>query len=161
MRKREISWSERQWLPFTNGGLGKSTLFYLIKRFFINDFCIYSKYIRLCVRIHKGETVRYCVICTEGKQKLLKFLRIKSIKMGNVLAASVPPPPSPPPPTSGLLPNLEKPDSSETLNSSSRLSDGLKNPGTIEDLHKKCKGICISRNIIFNFFSLFSFFSIV
>lgn len=65
--------------------------------------------------------------------------------MGNVLAASVPPPPSPPPPTSGLLPNLEKPDSSETLNSS-RLSDGLKNPGTIEDLHKKCKGICISRN---------------
>lgn len=60
--------------------------------------------------------------------------------MGNVLAASVPPPPSPPPPTSGLLPNLEKPDSSETLQSSNKFPDGLKNPGTIEDLHKKCKG---------------------
>lgn len=64
--------------------------------------------------------------------------------MGNVLAASVPPPPSPPPPTSGLLPNLEKSDSTEILQSSSNFSDGLKNPGTIEDLHKKCKGICIS-----------------
>lgn len=60
--------------------------------------------------------------------------------MGNVLAASVPPPPSPPPPTSDLLPNLEKPDSSESLQSSNKFSDGLKNPGTIEDLHKKCKG---------------------
>ena len=64
--------------------------------------------------------------------------------MGNVLAASVPPPPSPPPPTSGLLPNLEKSDSTEILQSSSNFSDGLKNPGTIEDLHKKCKGICTS-----------------
>ncbi|XP_026667240.1 mitochondrial import receptor subunit TOM40 homolog 1-like isoform X1 [Ceratina calcarata] len=60
--------------------------------------------------------------------------------MGNVLAASVPPPPSPPPPTTGLMPNLEKPDSPEGLHSTSH-SDGLQNPGTIEDLHKKCKDV--------------------
>lgn len=43
-REGKISWSERQWLSFTNGGLGKSTLFHLIGRFFIDDFCIYSNY---------------------------------------------------------------------------------------------------------------------
>ncbi|XP_034186142.1 mitochondrial import receptor subunit TOM40 homolog 1 [Osmia lignaria lignaria] len=61
--------------------------------------------------------------------------------MGNVLAASVPPPPSPPPPTSGLLPNLEKPDLSTGLHPSTKSSDSLSNPGTIEDLHKKCKDV--------------------
>lgn len=60
--------------------------------------------------------------------------------MGNVLAASVPPPPSPPPPTSGLMPNLEKPESSPVLHTSNGIFDTLENPGTIEDLHKKCKG---------------------
>lgn len=89
--------------------------------------------------------------------------------MGNVLAASVPPPPSPPPPTSGLLPNLEKPDSSESLQSSNKFSDGLKNPGTIEDLHKKCKGKLslylfnpFSRNRCINLFSFdYYFFFII
>ncbi|CAK9817491.1 Mitochondrial import receptor subunit TOM40 homolog 1 [Anthophora plagiata] len=61
--------------------------------------------------------------------------------MGNVLAASVPPPPSPPPPISGLLPNLEKPDSSVESQTPSGTSDTLENPGTIEDLNKKCKGV--------------------
>lgn len=81
--------------------------------------------------------------------------------MGNVLAASVPPPPSPPPPpTSGLLPNLGKPDSSEELQSSVRLSDSLKNPGTIEELHKKCKGIRPQiRRLFDSFISLLSYFS--
>ncbi|CAL7942815.1 unnamed protein product [Xylocopa violacea] len=65
--------------------------------------------------------------------------------MGNVLAATVPPTPSPPPPpTSGLLPNLEKSDPSnpsDGLHASSIYSDKLTNPGTIEDLHKKCKDV--------------------
>ena len=54
--------------------------------------------------------------------------------MGNVLAASAPPPPpptfTPPPPTA----TEQKPESDE--------SNDL-NPGTMEDLHKKCKG-CIT-----------------
>ncbi|XP_076752938.1 mitochondrial import receptor subunit TOM40 homolog 1 [Xylocopa sonorina] len=67
--------------------------------------------------------------------------------MGNVLAATVvspapsPSPSPPPPPTTGLLPNLEKSDTSDGLHSSSRYFDNLKNPGTIEDLHKKCKDV--------------------
>lgn len=110
---------------------------------------ICSKYLAsLRKKTQRLKQLEYCTICTEKKAKLLKFLRIKSRKMGNVLAASVPPPPSPPPPTSGLLPNLEKSDSTEILQSSSNFSDGLKNPGTIEDLHKKCKGICISIRLV-------------
>lgn len=61
--------------------------------------------------------------------------------MGNVLAASAPPPPPPPPPASGLLPNLGKQDSAAGLYPTTEVGDQLENPGTIEDLHKKCKGI--------------------
>ncbi|XP_012274552.1 mitochondrial import receptor subunit TOM40 homolog 1 [Orussus abietinus] len=59
--------------------------------------------------------------------------------MGNVLAASAPPPP--PPPTSGLPPNLGKPDPTTVSFGSPHTSEHLPNPGTIEDLHKKCKDV--------------------
>ncbi|XP_076246789.1 mitochondrial import receptor subunit TOM40 homolog 1 [Calliopsis andreniformis] len=61
--------------------------------------------------------------------------------MGNVLAATAPPPPPPPPPAPGLLPNLGKQDSSAVLYPSTDAPDQLENPGTIEDLHKKCKDV--------------------
>ena len=80
--------------------------------------------------------------------------------MGNVLAASALPPPPPPAPTlapaptpapgpgpapvpaPGFLPNLGKQDSPAGLYASSEVvTDRLENPGTIEDLHKKCKDV--------------------
>ncbi|XP_076638164.1 mitochondrial import receptor subunit TOM40 homolog 1 [Colletes latitarsis] len=61
--------------------------------------------------------------------------------MGNVLAAIGPPPPPPPPPAPGLVPNLGKQDTSTGLITPTETSDRLENPGTIEDLHKKCKDV--------------------
>lgn len=61
--------------------------------------------------------------------------------MGNVLAASAPPPPPPPPPGPGLMPNLEEPGPLTDGYASTEMSSQIENPGTIEDLHKKCKGI--------------------
>ncbi|XP_015587200.1 mitochondrial import receptor subunit TOM40 homolog 1 [Cephus cinctus] len=65
--------------------------------------------------------------------------------MGNVLAASAPlappPPPSPLPPSPGFSPSLSKPDEETGLGSPVEASDRLENPGTIEDLHKKCKDV--------------------
>lgn len=61
--------------------------------------------------------------------------------MGNVLAASQPPPPLPPSPA-GLVPNLPK-DSTDPLQTEStnfNVKD-RENPGTIEDLHKRCKDV--------------------
>jgi len=60
--------------------------------------------------------------------------------MGNVLAASQPPPPLPP--SAGLVPNLPKDslDPPPTESSSFNVKD-RENPGTIEDLHKKCKDV--------------------
>jgi hypothetical protein len=77
--------------------------------------------------------------------------------MGNVMAASqahsglsspasMPPPP---PPTFGFPPNFVKTeDSGSKTSTGSSVSDqqqsqknGLENPGTMEDLHKMCKGI--------------------
>ncbi|EFN79140.1 Mitochondrial import receptor subunit TOM40-like protein [Harpegnathos saltator] len=56
--------------------------------------------------------------------------------MGNVLAASVlPPMPYLPPPGQDATPSLEKQDQSQEK------STDVDNPGTIEDLHKKCKDI--------------------
>lgn len=56
--------------------------------------------------------------------------------MGNVHAASAPPPPLPP---TSLTPEL--PTSLAKIDSvSSKESFKLQNPGTIEDLNKKCRG---------------------
>lgn len=60
--------------------------------------------------------------------------------MGNALAASAPPPPPPPPPGPGLMPNLGKPDPSTDVYAPTEAPSQVENPGTIEDLHKKCKG---------------------
>lgn len=63
--------------------------------------------------------------------------------MGNVLAASQPPPPLPPSPA-GLAPNLPKDSLDPTLHTESNASLNVKdreNPGTIEDLHKRCKDV--------------------
>lgn len=57
--------------------------------------------------------------------------------MGNVSATSAPPPP-PPPTSAPTLPQLEKTDLTTTNDST---TEHLENPGTIEDLHKRCKGI--------------------
>lgn len=65
--------------------------------------------------------------------------------MGNVLAASAPPPPPPPPPGPGLMPNLGKPDPSTDVYAPTEASSQVENPGTIEDLHKKCKGTLLVR----------------
>ena len=56
--------------------------------------------------------------------------------MGNVHAASAPPPPPPSSLSPELPPSLAKKDLPTSLDGSER----LENPGTIEDLHKKCKG---------------------
>ena len=61
--------------------------------------------------------------------------------MGNVQAASAPPPPSMPPPP----PPAPTPEKSENTSFqpptpvTPEFSSG-KNPGTMEDLHKQCKG---------------------
>lgn len=66
--------------------------------------------------------------------------------MGNVLAASQPPPPLPPSAAAGLVPNLSK-DQSSSENAVPAQTDSFfnvndrENPGTIEDLHKKCKDV--------------------
>lgn len=63
--------------------------------------------------------------------------------MGNVLAASQPPS-SLPPPSVGIAPSLTKdtPDSTAMPQISSIFSaDDRENPGTIEDLHKRCKDV--------------------
>lgn len=61
--------------------------------------------------------------------------------MGNVQAASAPPPPSmpPPPPPS---PTPEKSENTSYQPPTPLLPDLAtgKNPGTMEDLHKQCKG---------------------
>jgi len=57
------------------------------------------------------------------------------------MAASAPPPP--PSPGPGLLPNLGKPDPSTDIYTPTEASSQIENPGTIEDLHKKCKGISV------------------
>lgn len=56
--------------------------------------------------------------------------------MGNVHASSAPPPP-PPPTLNPELPSLAKKDLTISLDG----SENLGNPGTIEDLHKKCKDV--------------------
>lgn len=65
------------------------------------------------------------------------------------MAASAPPPP-PPPPTSPILgPSLGKQDSSVDMYTATETPIQIENPGTVEDLHKKCKGIrtkCTSRS---------------
>ncbi|XP_078040102.1 mitochondrial import receptor subunit TOM40 homolog 1 [Augochlora pura] len=63
--------------------------------------------------------------------------------MGNVLAAAAPPPPPPPPPPPGsiVLPNVGKQDSSTGLYPSTEVLRTMENPGTVEDLHKKCKDV--------------------
>lgn len=72
------------------------------------------------------------------------MLAIKFGEMGNVLAATALPPSPPPPlsPSPTLWPNVEKQDSSVGMYTNSEASDYPENPGTIEDLHKKCKGMC-------------------
>lgn len=64
--------------------------------------------------------------------------------MGNAIAASAPlppPPPYSPPPGSGLMPNLGKQDASADAYPIVETPAHVENPGTIEDLHKKCKDI--------------------
>ncbi|KAG7199538.1 hypothetical protein KM043_014149 [Ampulex compressa] len=67
--------------------------------------------------------------------------------MGNVSAAGLPPPPPPstlsptPPPSPGLLPNLGKQDLQADAFPQAETPGLLENPGTIEDLHKKCKDV--------------------
>lgn len=66
--------------------------------------------------------------------------------MGNVQAASAPPPPTMPPPPPGMPPP-PTPESEKSENASFQppvpllqdISSG-RNPGTMEDLHKQCKG---------------------
>ena len=57
------------------------------------------------------------------------------------MAASAPPPPPPTSQGPGLLPNLGKPDPSTDIYAPTEVPSQIENPGTIEDLHKKCKGI--------------------
>ncbi|PSN40781.1 hypothetical protein C0J52_07190 [Blattella germanica] len=75
--------------------------------------------------------------------------------MGNVMAASqapgggLSPPgsmPPPPPPTVGIPPGFAKPEGldTKTQGSSDQQRNGLENPGSMEDLHKKCKGVLVS-----------------
>lgn len=59
--------------------------------------------------------------------------------MGNVSATSAPPPP-PPPTSAPTLPQLEKTDPTTGV-TTAQTSEQLENPGTIEDLHKKCKDV--------------------
>ncbi|KAK2575173.1 hypothetical protein KPH14_002575 [Odynerus spinipes] len=61
--------------------------------------------------------------------------------MGNVSATSAPPPPPPPPSAPVLLPQLGKTDPSTGDTTIAPTSERLENPGTIEDLHKKCKDV--------------------
>ncbi|EFN71901.1 Mitochondrial import receptor subunit TOM40-like protein [Camponotus floridanus] len=64
--------------------------------------------------------------------------------MGNVMASAPLPPPPPynPPPGPGLMPNLGKQDpSSADAYAPAETTTRIENPGTIEDLHKKCKDI--------------------
>ena len=70
--------------------------------------------------------------------------------MGNVMAASSPASaglsspgsiPPPPPPTVGVPPGFVKLDESDAKTQKTvDGQNGFENPGTIEDLHKKCKG---------------------
>lgn len=63
--------------------------------------------------------------------------------MGNAMAASAPLPPPPsynPPSGPGLMPNLGKQDPSTDVYAPAETPTQIENPGTIEDLHKKCKG---------------------
>lgn len=67
--------------------------------------------------------------------------------MGNVQAASAPPPPVMPPPPPGMPPP-PSPGPEKTENASfqpqippSSDPSGARNPGTMEDLHKQCKGL--------------------
>ncbi|KAJ9591951.1 hypothetical protein L9F63_001553 [Diploptera punctata] len=68
--------------------------------------------------------------------------------MGNAMAASLPsgvsssPPgsmPPPPPPTVGIPPGYVKPEAPEPKSQESQ--NGLENPGSVEELHKKCKDV--------------------
>lgn len=61
--------------------------------------------------------------------------------MGNVSATSAPPPPPPPPSAPVLFPQLGKTESSTGATAVAETPDILENPGTIEDLHKKCKDV--------------------
>lgn len=69
--------------------------------------------------------------------------------MGNAHAASAPPPPSaslsfaPPIPTPDLMQNVGKdqPSASPSPYTSPESTSRLENPGTIEDIHKKCKDV--------------------
>lgn len=70
--------------------------------------------------------------------------------MGIVHAASAPPPP-PPSLSPELPPSLAKKDLTAALDGVER----LENPGTIEDLHKKCKGT--TSNLCHFFLLLLSF----
>lgn len=81
------------------------------------------------------------------------------------MAASAPPPPPPPPPGPGLMPNLGKSDPSTDIYAPTEASSQIENPGTIEDLHKKCKGTsseCMPQTLLPAFlFGLTPFFSIL
>lgn len=58
--------------------------------------------------------------------------------MGSVLAASAPPPPLPSP---DFSPSPAKQDASPVSTAWKESPGSLQNPGTIEDLHKKCKDV--------------------
>lgn len=70
------------------------------------------------------------------------------------MAASAPPPPPPPPPGPGLMPNLGKSDPSTDIYAPAEASSQMENPGTIEDLHKKCKGTSSQRVTILKYSTL-------
>ena len=89
--------------------------------------------------------------------------------MGNVLAASqasgigLSPPgsmPPPPPPTVGVFPPVTKPESPDIKTPGTGDGDnGVTNPGSMEDLHKKCKGkvsIC-QPNVGYIFATMYTF----
>ncbi|KAI4494590.1 PREDICTED: mitochondrial import receptor subunit TOM40 homolog 1 [Polistes canadensis] len=61
--------------------------------------------------------------------------------MGNVSASSAPPPPPPPTSVPTVPLQFEKTDPTTGVAPSTPISDRLENPGTIEDLHKKCKDV--------------------
>ena len=69
--------------------------------------------------------------------------------MGIVHASAAPPPP-PPSLSSELPPSLVKKDFPKASNG----VDRLENPGTIEDLHKKCKGTVCNLCHLFPFLLL-------
>lgn len=102
------------------------------------------------VRVRRGNSVAlYKWRLTVKHAEPYRRTELKSVIMGNVIAASAPPPPPPPPPSHGLMPNLGgKQDPSASMYAPAEVSTQVENPGTIEDLHKKCKGTsleCLSR----------------